>query len=266
MRSWAFAQRAPKSCPRCALTLDAAADGHPSNHPPAAASSLLHDHIHPSTYVLATPQATLRAPSSTNALPRLSHHSTPPSPSPTLLDMPALATASEMHMLEKRQSGYCRDAFGRIYRCNRGLGTGGRAGVGVAIAVFVIFLILMLACCARRRRRSQGYVFRPNTTTTGPAPGFAPGGQGNMYAGGAPQQGQFYGNQAYPQQGFGQGNYGPQGGAPYQGTPNGGAFSYPPPNDANYKAPEGPPPSSGQYAAPNAPPPSYQPPGANKEV
>lgn len=130
MRSWAFAQRAPKSCPRCALTLDAAGDGHPSNHPPAAASSLLHDHIHPSTYVLATPQATLRAPSSTNALPRLSHHSTPPSPSPTLLDMPALATASEMHMLEKRQSGYCRDAFGRIYRCNRGLGTGGRAGVG----------------------------------------------------------------------------------------------------------------------------------------
>ena len=33
------------------------------------------------------------------------------------------------------QSGYCRDRFGRVYRCNNGgLGYGARIGIGVGIA------------------------------------------------------------------------------------------------------------------------------------
>ncbi|CBQ67430.1 conserved hypothetical protein [Sporisorium reilianum SRZ2] len=121
-------------------------------------------------------------------------------------------------------SYYCNDGYGRVYRCNNGLGYGSRIGIGVGIAVAVVLLILLFSMLARKRRRR--FTQQPATTI--------PMYQNNQQQPSNYSQG--YGNgyysqpSPYGQQGAGQA-YAPPAGSP----PAGGDV-------AHYAPPPGPPP------------------------
>ncbi|ETN39553.1 uncharacterized protein HMPREF1541_05779 [Cyphellophora europaea CBS 101466] len=148
----------------------------------------------------------------------------------------------DTHQLFARAT-YCRDQFGRVYRCRSTWSNWGRWVALAVIVIAALILFFLIACISSRRRRKAGRKPFYGTGWAGNArPPF--GGQQQQYNPNYNTQQPHYGQQTAPP------NYNQSTGG-YYGQPQGGeAQSYfggqrgdVEMNNSGYAPPAGPPPS-----------------------